>query len=226
MNRTIRTTLLIALLSAAAATLPAQNLLLRLGGGLASQGSDARPVGAFQIGVGYEYEFDQHWTFAPSLVFYGKGWKEADRLVPVLDDNGQPVLDEEGEPAQSIMDRSATANYLALPLTFNCYLRTGTSGYVVLTAGPYVACGLNGKIKTRGDGREPGSRKMYYEDKTFDSPGTRRFDAGITFGGGYQFRGGITVGLQGDFSLTRFAAGAGRNRSGLITLAYNFDSLF
>ena len=78
----------------------------------------------------------------------------------------------------------------------------------------------------RGDAREPGSRKMYYEDKTFDTPGARRFDAGITFGAGYQFRGGITVGLQGDFSLTRFADGGGRNRSGLITLAYNFDSLF
>ena len=167
--------------------------------------------------MGYEYEFDQHWTFAPSLVFYGKGWKEKDRLVPVLDDSGLPVLDEDGEPAQSLMDRSATANYLALPLTFNYYLRTGTSGYVVLSAGPYVACGLSGKLKTRGE---------YYEDKTFDTPGARRFDAGITFGAGYQFRGGITVGLQGDFSLTRFAAGAGRNRSGLITLAYNFDSLF
>lgn len=226
MTRTLRTALLAASLWAAAATLPAQNLLLRLGGGLASQGTDARPVGAFQIGVGYEYEFDQHWTFAPSLVFYGKGWKEKDRLVPVLDDNGAPVTGDDGEPAQSIMDRSATANYLALPLAFNYYLRTGTSGYVVLTAGPYVACGLGGKLKTRGDAREPGSRKMYYEDKTFDSAGARRFDAGITFGAGYQFRGGITVGLQGDFALTRFADGGGRNRSGLITLAYNFDSLF
>ena len=53
MTRTLRIALLAALLSAAATTLPAQNLLLRLGGGLASQGSDARPVGAFQIGVGY-----------------------------------------------------------------------------------------------------------------------------------------------------------------------------
>ena len=224
MTRTLRTALLAATLWAAAATLPAQNLLLRLGGGLASQGTDARPVGAFQIGVGYEYEFDQHWTFAPSLVFYGKGWKEKDRLVPVLDDNGAPVTGDDGEPAQSIMDRSATANYLALPLAFNYSLRTGTSGYVVFTAGPYGACGLGGKIKTRGDAREPGSRKMYYEDKTFDAPGARRFDAGITFGAGYQFRGGITVGLQGDFSLTPFTSGGGRNRSGLITLAYNFGS--
>ena len=220
-----RIMLLLALL-AAAIRLSAQHVVLRLGGGLASQGSDTRLVGAFKIGLGYEYEFNQQWTFAPSLLFYGKGWKEADRYVPVLEDDGTPVLDEAGQPAQSLMNRSATANYVELPLVFNYYLRTGESGYVVFSAGPYVACGVGGKTKTRGDGREPGSRKLFYSDPTFSADGARRFDAGITFGGGYQFRGGITVALEGDFSLTPFRAGGRRNRSGLVTLSYNFDSLF
>ena len=67
--------ILLCLLSlfAACLSLPlaAQNIFLKVGGGLATHYGHARAVGAYKIGVGYEYEFNQKLTFAPSLVFYG-----------------------------------------------------------------------------------------------------------------------------------------------------------
>ena len=64
----------------------AQNLTLKVGGGLASRLQDSRPVGAFKIGLGYEHEFNQQWTLEPSLVFYGKGWKLPDEQVVIRND--------------------------------------------------------------------------------------------------------------------------------------------
>lgn len=62
-----RFSLLILLLILAAATpAAAQNLHLKLGGGLASRYGSDKAVGAYKIGMGYEVEFDQHWTLTPS----------------------------------------------------------------------------------------------------------------------------------------------------------------
>lgn len=198
---------------------------MKLGGGMASHYGHARKVGSFKIGLGYEYEFDQHWTFTPSLVFYGKGWKDPDREVPVLDDNGQPVIGEDGTPRTSIMGRSTSANYLELPLVFNYYMRTGEGQYVVFSAGPYAALGVSGKAKTKGDGERTGSEKLFYTGDTFAKGGIRRFDAGIQLGIGYQFINSVTVGLEADFGLLPCEDNGPRNVSGLITISYNF-SLF
>ena len=158
----------------------AQHWQLKFGGGLSSQYGAARSVGAYKIGVGYEYEFDQRWTVAPSLVFYGKGFKDPDRLVAVIDDDGAPLYDEEGNPVYSRMSRSTSANYIELPLLFSYYWRKGPSRYVVLSAGPYAAVGLFGKVKTKGDGEQLGSDKLYYDGDAFGGDGLRRFDAGVT----------------------------------------------
>lgn len=213
-------TLMISLLALAA---QAQTWQLEVGGGLSSQYGSARPVGAYKIGVGYEYELDLHWTVTPSLVFYGKGFKSPDTMVPVLDDNGDPVYDEEGNPAQSVMSRSTSAEYIELPVLFRYYWRVGESRYVVFGAGPYLAVGIHGKVKTRGDAEQAGSEKLYYDSKTFKADGVHRFDAGIQGFAGYQFPNGLILGLEADFGLTRFSTSGGRNVSGLVSLAYRFD---
>ncbi|HRF85401.1 MAG TPA: porin family protein [Alloprevotella sp.] len=198
----------------------AQQIGFRIGGGLASHYSDSRPVGAFKLGVGCEVEFDQHWTLTPSLLFAARGWKDPDRTVAVLDDDGEPVLDEEGRPVTGVMSRSATANYLELPVLLSYYLRLGPSRYIVLSTGPYAAVGITGKARTKGDGERAGSEKFFYEGKTFDEPGTHRFDAGWQVHAGYQFPSGLTVGVEADFGLLRFNAAGARNVAGLLTLAY------
>ena len=206
------------MLLSVACALPAaaQNLTLKVGGGLASHYKDSRPVGAFKLGLGYEFELDQHWTVEPSLVFYGKGWKEPDEQVAIRDDEGEQIYDEEGNPLVGVRSTSATANYIELPVVVHYYIRTNDNQYVNLYTGPYVACGVSGKIKTRGDADRPGSEKLYYDAKTFSLDGVRRFDAGWQVGAGYQFSRNFTLSLEGDFSLSRFRSGGDHNVAPLL----------
>ena len=198
-----------------------RNRIIKFGGGLASHYGTSEAVGAFKVGVGYEIEFDQHWTFTPGLAIYGKGWKDPNQSVYVFDEKGNQLFDEEtGEPIMGIMNRSATQNYLQLPLLFSYYLRTGESRYVVFSAGPYVAYGITGKQKTKGDTERPGAERFYYEKKTFNEPGTHRFDAGIQAMVGYQFPMGMTLGIEADFGLAKFNTAGRRNISGLISIGY------
>lgn len=211
------------LLLAATASLGAQSLLLRMGGGLASlTGAGHRPVGSYMLGVAYEYEFDQHLTFTPGIAFQGKGRTMADRFVPMLDKDGAPVLDEAGEPRWGAMHRSETACYAVVPLLLNYYLRTGASRYVCFTFGPYLAAGIAGKAETKGDGEAQGAEKLYYSSPVFGRNGRRRADFGLEAGAAYHFNTGFSVGLVADFGLTRPYAGGGRNISGLIALGYRF----
>lgn len=212
---------LIFLLAAGALTAGAQNIHFKFGGGLSSHYGDAKAVGAFKVGVGYEVEFDQHWTFTPGLEIYGKGWKDPNQTVYAYDPvTHEPVLDDDGNHVTTTMSRSATQNYLQLPLMFNYYVRTGESRYVVLGAGPYVGYGISGKQKTKGDSEQTGADMFYYEKKTFKEPGAHRFDAGLRATVGYQFSTGIMVGLEADFGLTKFNRAGDRNISGLVSIGY------
>ena len=203
-------------------TASAQTLQLKAGGGFASQFTDSKVVGAFKIGVGLEYEFDQHWAINPSLNLQGKGWKNKDVFVNDLDENGVPKEDDNGNPIMSRMGRTTTANYLELPVLMNYYIRTGESQYIVIGAGPYIACGLWGKEETKGDGTKQGAEKLYYDEDTFEKSGAHRFDAGIQAALGYQFSVGVTLGVEADFGLAKFSSAGGRNVSGLVFLTYNF----
>lgn len=218
-----RFSLLILLLILAAATpAAAQNLHLKLGGGLASRYGSDKAVGAYKIGMGYEVEFDQHWTLTPQLLFYGKGWQDPERAVPVINDDGTPMLDDNGQQAYSTMSRSTAACYVELPLMLSYYIRVGEARYIVLSAGPYTALGVNGKIKTRGDGSRIGSEKLFYSSPTFGHEGLRRFDAGIQSFAGYQFGSGLILGMEADWGLVKTRRNGKRNLSGLISLSYKF----
>ena len=215
--------LLLLLLAALTLTLQAQHVKFKVGGGLATHYGHDHAVGAYKIGMGYEWELGQHLSITPWLEVAGKGWKTPDAVVQVRDDAGEPVFDDEtGEPLTGIMSRSTTANYLELPILLTGYLRLGPSRYLVLAGGPYVAWGVAGKSKVKGDQEQSGSRKLYYDEKTFDRPGAHRFDAGLQAFAGYQFQSGITVGIEADFGWAKCSAAGGRNLSSLLTLGYHF----
>lgn len=201
----------------------AQSWLFHIGGGLATQTSNNRPVGAFKLGVSYEHEFNGMWSIAPGLQFYAKGRKDKDRTIPIYGDDGQQLVDDNGNLVYGLMGRSTAANYLQIPVMLNYYLRTGTRQYVVLSAGPYVACGILGKVKTKGDAQREGAEKLYYDGKTFDEPGTHRFAAGLQAMVGYHLASGLIVGVEADFGLTHFDTSGRRNLSGLITLSYRLN---
>lgn len=218
---TIKHPLLILLLCAFSLSLNAQSVHFKFGGGLSSHYGKAEAVGAFKIGVGYEIELNQHWSFTPGLEIYGKGWKDPNETVFVFDDDHQQMYDPDtGAPLTATMNRSATQNYVELPLLFSYFWRTGESRYVVLSAGPYAAYGVSGKQKTKGDTEQSGVDRYYYEKKTFNEPGTHRWDYGIQAFVGYQFPTSFTLGLEADFGLAKFNTNGSRNISALISLGY------
>ncbi len=205
-------------------TAKAQNVILKVGGGLASHYQDSRPVGAFKIGLGYEFELDQHWTLEPSLVFYGKGWKKPNEQVVIRDDDGQAMTDEDGNVLVGVKNTSTAANYVELPFVVHYYIPTNAGQYVNLYTGPYAAYGVSGKTKVKGDADRQGSEKLYYDDSTFSMSGVHRFDFGWQVGAGYQFNRNFTLGLEADFSLSHFDTSGRRNVSGLIALTYTFST--
>ena len=150
----MKRTLTAILLTAFVLSSSAQTWFVKAGGGLSSQWGASGPITAAKIGFGYEYEFNQTLTFAPSLSLATRGWQNPDVNTPdmLFDDNGnmldanghittdlalqaqRPMVDGEGNPIpgrymESRMHRSFTTNYLQLDLPFVYYHRIGESRY-------------------------------------------------------------------------------------------------
>lgn len=222
-SRTIVIGAMILLWSMLPVAASAQTWQFRIGGGLASQFKYSRPVGAFKLGVGYEHEFDQHWTLTPSLYFYAKGRKLPDESVVIRDADGNHVLDDNGNPVYGVKGTTITANYVEAAFPFSYYVRTAERRYLIFSAGPYVSVGVAGKHTVKGDAEREGAEKLYVEQKTFSVDGIRRFDAGLQASVAYQFTDNLVLGIEADFGLAPFTRDGGRNVSGLLTLSYRFD---
>lgn len=200
----------------------AQHWQLKAGGGIAQLASDTDPVGSWTVGAAYEWEFDQHWTFTPSLLYAMRGWELPNEAVAKKDEAGQPLFDPEtGAPLMGWKNTSASAHYVELPLLFNYYLRTAERRYVVFSAGPYVALGLGGKTKVKGDTDRQGAERMYYDYSTFSAQGAHRFDAGLRAGVGYQFANGISASCEYSRAFTEVLPGA-RNTALQLVFSYSF----
>ena len=200
----------------------AQNLQFRVGGGLATHYGHAENVGAFKVGLGCEFEFDQHWTLTPGIAVYGKGWKDPDRAVHLTDDDDRPLYNDDGTPRYGVMSCSAAACYLQLPVLLCYYHRLGPGRYILLGGGPYAALGIAGKTKIKGDASRHGSEKVYAEHNTFGHDGVRRFDAGVQLTAGYRLPSRITVAAEADLGCIPVATG----RKAAATLSLMFTYTF
>lgn len=219
----------------------AQQLFLQVGGGLARLHNAHRAVGAFQLSVGQEWEFDQHWSIAPALGYAGKGWEDANVSTPDLlyaadgtlrrDALGNPLqrTDADGNPMFSLRNRSYTTHYVQLDLPIHYYLRLGAHRYLRFTAGLYVAYGVGGRRRTRGDGSAVGVRKFEYVDAVFsDLSGARRFDLGMKAGIGYQLPSALTFGVELNYGMLPFNRRTedfpkvGHNLTTLLSITYHF----
>ena len=214
--------LLLLLFSIAAGTASAQFLTLKAGAGFSSHYTDARLIGAYKIGLGYEYDLTGRLTIEPSLNFSAKGWKAPDQTVYVRDAAGNVMTHElTGEPLTGVMSVSSTAYYVQLPILLGYYLPTSRTSYIKLGAGPYAAYGVAGKMTVKGDTERSGADMYYYSEKTFDEPGTHRFDAGLVLFAGYEFNRNFNCGLEADLGLTKFNA-TSRNVSLMLSFTYRF----
>lgn len=200
-----------------------QHFLLHLGGGITSHyDTHTKNIGAFCVGVGYEYEFDQHWSVSPSILYFSKGWKEKTAVVPALDNEGQPVFDEHGNQLFGKKGTKCHANYIQVPIPFNYYIRLNSPHYISLSFGPYAALGIGGKTRIYGDTERKEAERVYYEQQTFGSGRARRFDTGLTLAVGYEYDRHINLGVNANIGLLNVTPYGGKNKTFYLSFMYRF----
>ena len=102
-------------------------------------------------------------------------------------------------------DAKTTLSYLELPIHFMFKPEVG-SGRLVLSAGPYLAYGLGGKIKDTGFGDF-----NVYDDESLLAK-QKRFDAGVGINVGYEMPMGLYFGLNTDLGLVNTADNTNNDR--------------
>lgn len=148
----------------------------------------------FHIGAFVDVEMTENFYIQPGLFYSSKGVKAKD--------NGDKL--------------TMNLNYLEIPILASYRIAVSDNMKWHINAGPYVAYGLGGKIKTSGDGGgdwddddwdyysygddDEGDRDE--SDKVFDKNGgdLKRFDFGLSFGTGMSFN-AFYVGLKYDLGL-------------------------
>ena len=132
------------------------------------------------------------------------------------------MLDPEtGAPLTGVKNTETVTYHVEMPLLFNYYLRTKERQYVVFSAGPYLAYGISGKTKVKGDTDRQGAERYYYDYDPYSDGNAKRFEAGVQVGAGYQFANGVTAGLDLNYAFTK-VAGEGRVVSALLSFSYLF----
>ena len=166
--------------------------------GIANQTGDADgdPHYSYTLGVGADIGVGGNWALPPTLFFVRKGMSNSSEVRS--DDIGMKG------------DLTLNAYYLELPV-MAAYRIPLERMDVVLYAGPYLAYGVGGKVKSTVTGREDSDepvRKITESQSVFGNGGLKRFDSGL--------------GLGMDLEFGRFIAGINVN-IGLVNLARTKD---
>lgn len=174
------------------------NFHAKAGVGFANLTGDANgdPLFSYKVGVGMNIGLGGHWELHPDLFFVRKGMSNS---AEVRSDD----IDMKG-------DLTLNACYLELPV-MAAYRIPLERMDVVLYAGPYLAYGVGGKVKSTVTGREDSDepvRKITESQSVFGNGGLKRFDSGL--------------GLGMDLEFGRFIAGINVN-IGLVNLARTKD---
>lgn len=218
---TKRLALVMLLVSTAFAAATAQRINFRVGGGLASHYSgDTRSVGALKLGISYEHELEGNFSIEPGVYYYVKGYQEEDERVYMRDQEGNILYDDNNNPLTGLKNTSVSTNYIEVPVMFNYYLELASLHYLEFSAGPYVAYGVDGKRKVRGDTDKDDAERFFYTEKIFNERGVHRFDGGIAAGVAYEFNRMFAVGIEADFGVFNFNSYGAKNISGIVTFSY------
>ena len=176
-------------------------------------------VPGYVIGLTGEYSFNRNFFLASEFLFLSKGVK-------------LKGIDQWIHKGETRWKKTVHMHYLQVPVlaTFKMEVLFADDGQLVFQAGPYIAYGIGGKIKT--DNRYVYISKPNDSEKssTFGKDGFDRLDYGLTFRLGMEFkRYTIAVNLDGglrDINDTKhdynLAGRGGKNISGYLTFGYSF----
>lgn len=138
----------------------------------------------FHIGVDYEMEVAPEFYLAPGLLFSTKGSKVS-----------------EGDATFNTV-----INYLEVPINFVYKPELG-AGKLIVAFGPYLAYGIGGKYKLKGEGDIGGFLEWEASgDKDIkfgsgDDDHLKPFDMGANIGFGYELSGGLSLKLNAQLGL-------------------------
>ena len=144
-----------------------------------------------RVGISADIPLNGWFSFQPGLSWVSKGAK--------------------------IDDMQVNQNYFQIPLMAAFHMSATDNFDLVFTAGPYIACGVNGKTEVETD--DITTSWKTFKDANVERvqvwEGLRRFDAGIGIGAALDFPHWV-VGVDADFCLFKFYV------NGLL----NFDLFF
>ena len=150
--------------------------LQNLNGKIAGESLDNDLGTRFHVGVDYEMEVAPEFYLAPGLLFSTKGAK---RDLPL------------GITSNTVL------NYLEVPINFVYKPELG-DGKLIVAFGPYLAYGIGGKHKVKGDG---GGADLDINFGSGDEDDFKPFDMGANIGFGYELSGGLSLKLNAQLGL-------------------------
>lgn len=178
--------------------------------------SDFKSRIGFHLGVILDLGLSESFYIQPGLFFTTRGMKFKE--------------DSDGDTYET----KYHLNYLQLPILASYRFALTDKIKWHVNAGPYLACGLGGKVKWENsyDGEtEKGDYKAFGtadEDSDEEKGGLKRFDAGLSFGTGISIN-KVYFGLTYDLGLANIADKKEwgddfkiKNRNFAITVGYNF----
>ena len=165
------------------------------------EGCTSEAKTGYKIGTGMEYAFNKMCSLQMSIFLSSKGAKS-------------DAYDSVQTYSKSLKINQV---YLELPIMAALRMPMNKNMNIVLSAGPYFAYGIGGKITTEHGGQANKSRDAFGEDEI------NRVDAGLGCGLAFEF-GKFIVGFDGQFGLMVINAkkDAPKNGNFSITLGVNF----
>ena len=149
-----------------------------------------------RVGISADIPLNEWFSFQPGLSWVSKGAK-ADIPLQGVKSNVQ-----------------INQNYFQVPLMAAFHMRATDNFDLVFTAGPYIACGVNGKTEVETD--DITTSWKTFKDANVERvqvwEGFRRFDAGI----------GIGAGVDADFGLCKLYENGPRNFDLFFSAGFKF----
>ena len=164
----------------------------------------------YQVGVGMDYYFNDHWGVQPSLLLISKGYKDkGDYYFPPFMENSEKLK------SYDITDNKV---YVELPLLLTYRFNVSEKFKLIFRGGGYVGYGIDGKTKNTATLLDGSTRK---EKMDSFSEGVEKFDTGLAAGAALEYKEKYSIGLSGDFGL-KSTQSTFKNRTYGLSFGYRF----
>ena len=162
----------------------------------------------YQVGVGMNYYFNDHWGIQPSLMIISKGYK-------IKGNNYSVYFHNIEQKSYELTDNKV---YVELPLLLTYRFNVSEKFKLIFRGGGYVGYGIAGKTKNTATLLNGSTRK---EKMDSFSEGVEKFDTGLAAGASLEYKEKYSIGISSDFGL-QSTQSTFKNRTYGLTFGYRF----